>query len=189
MTKTIRIVTPLIITLVIVMLGSLSLEMAQAQGPNFGSNWTGQYYNNSSPDCNSISGVASYAEIVSEINFSWGTSSPNVNTQSDCFSATWQGLQNFATGGTYRFTALADDGVRVFIDGTVVIDNFTNNGTTVFNSADVNITAGTRDIVVQYTEFSGNAAIQFYWEAVDISTPGPTATPTATGLPPIPRAH
>jgi uncharacterized protein YraI len=131
-------------------------------------------------------GSGAYAEIVAEINFSWGAASPNVLTNSDCFSAKWQGLQNFPTSGTYRFTAIADDGVRVIIDGTIIIDNLTNNNALVLNSADVAVSSGTRDIIVQYVEYSGNAAIQFFWEPVNVATSGPTSTPTATGLPPIP---
>lgn len=186
MTKTIRIITPLLIIIVIGVLGSLSLDVTEAQGPNFGANWTGQYYNNTSPNCNVQAGAAVFAEVVPQINFSWGTAAPNINTNADCFSAQWQGLQNFPAGGTYRFTAIADDGVRVTIDGTPVIDNLNSTGTLVLNTADVNITAGTRDIVVQYVDYTGNAAIQFFWEAVNAGTAGPTGTPTATGLPPIP---
>jgi uncharacterized protein YraI len=174
------------IILTTLLLGSLSFEIAQAQGPNFGSNWQGQYYNNTSPNCNVPSGNPTIAEIVPQINFSWGSGSPNVLTNMDCFSAKWQGLQNFPADGTYRFTAIADDGVRVFVDGTLVIDNLLNTGTLVRNSADVNITAGTRDVLVEYVEFSGNAAIQFFWEAANVSTSGPTGTPTVTSLPPIP---
>lgn len=190
MKRTFPILIPMVTLLAILLLGSFSLVMSQTPAaiPNasFGSNWQGQYYNNTSPACNTITGSAVFPEIVSQINFSWGTLAPNVLTNADCFMVVWQGLQNFATGGTYRFTAIADDGVRVTIDGTLIIDNLNNTGTLTRNSADVNVTGGTRDIIVQYAEYSGNAAIQFFWEPVDVSTPGPTATATVTGLPAIP---
>ena len=190
MRKSLRIFLPLLILSSIVLLGSFSLVLSQTPAPlpnaNFGSGWQGQYYNNTTPSCNVVGGTAVYAEIVSQLNFSWGTLNPNPLTNADCFAAKWQGLQSFDTGGTYRFTAVADDGVRVTIDGTMIIDNLNNTGTLAINTADVNVTAGTRDIIVEYVDYSGNAAIQFFWEPVDVSTPGPTGTPTATGLPPIP---
>ena len=46
------------------------------------------------------------------INFNWGSGSPGDTVPSDNFSARWTRNPNFA-GGTYRFVARMDDGMRV----------------------------------------------------------------------------
>src|SRR5687768_10055089 len=95
---------------------------AQAQ---MGTSWTAQYFPNTT-----MSGSPSVAQIESAINFSFGTGKPPATNfissfPSDNFSIRFQSLVNFAVGGVYRFTALADDGIRVKIDGTTIIDSFT----------------------------------------------------------------
>jgi hypothetical protein len=153
---------------------------------SFGSNWTASYFPNTT-----LSGNPSIAQVESQINFVFSTGKPPATAAiatfpSDNFSIRFQSLANFPASGVYRFTALADDGIRVRIDGTTIIDNFVQTGTSTSRTADVNITAGNRDIVVEYVEFTGNALVQFSWTPVSVGTAGPTPTATNTGLPPIP---
>lgn len=161
-----------------------TVSVVEAQ--TFGTGWIGEYFTN-----NGLGGSPAIAVIDAAINFNWGQTAPipastGIIIPSDNFSVRWTSLETFATPGTYRFTVSADDGVRVIIDGSVVIDNFVQTGTLTLRTADVNITAGIREIVVEYVEFTGNAAIQFFWEPFDVGTAGPTATPPNTALPPIP---
>lgn len=154
---------------------------------DFGSTWTGTYFNTTD-----FTGNPVFTRIDSQINFNYGTGSPVpgfVNT--DNFSIRWQGLQNFQQG-TYRFTAVAETGIRVSIDGTVIIDRLTGTGAVQSVTQDVQVTAGTRDVRVEFTAGTGNAAVQFFWQAINAQptgTAGPSPTPTAvppTGLPFIP---
>lgn len=163
---------------------NVGISVVEAQ--SFGSGWVGQYYAN-----NSLSGSPSIAVIDAAINFNWGLTSPippstGVVIPADNFSVRWTSLESFETPGTYRFTVTADDGVRLIIDGTTVIDAFSLTGALTLQTADVNITAGIREIVLEYVEFTDNATVQFFWEPFDIGTEGPTATPPNTALPPIP---
>ena len=48
--------------------------------------------------------------------------------------------------GTFRFTTLSDDGVRLWINGQLLIDNWTNHPSTTNTSAGISLTAG-----VEYT--------------------------------------
>ena len=156
-----------------------SVSVVSAQ--SFGNGWTGQYFSN-----NSLSGSPTLAIIDTTINFNWGANAPNASIPADNFSVRWSSLETFTEAGVYRFSASADDGIRVIIDGTTVIDDFRQTGAFTVRTADVNITAGTRDIVVEYVEFSGNAAVQFFWEPVSVGTAAATSTPANTALPPIP---
>lgn len=184
MAKSARLLLPL--TLFVLLLGAVLLVQPGAvAAQDFGTGWTGAYFNT-----NNLSGTQVLGRLDSQINFNFGAGSPDAAfVNPDNFSVRWQGLQNFAASGTYRFTAVYDDGIRVRIDGTTIIDNFAANGTIRTATADVNITQGTRDIVVEYVDFTGNAAVQFYWQGVNVqaaATAGPSPTPSATGLPSIP---
>lgn len=178
-----RIVLPGFLILLIALLGfsgtNTGISVVEAQ--SFGSGWTGQYFTN-----NSLSGSPAIAIIDTTINFNWGAGAPNAVIPADNFSVRWSSLEDFPATGTYRFTVNSDDGVRVTIDGTVIIDNFVQTNTLTLSQADVMITQGVRDIVVEYREFTGNAAIQFFWEPFNVGTEGPTATPPNTSLPAIP---
>lgn len=161
----------------------LGFSVAFTSAQTFGSNWTGNYYNGTT-----FSG-APITRNDAQINFNFGAGSPFTGTiNADNFSITWTSTQSF-TAGTYRFTAIADDGVRVQIDGQTVIDSLIASGTTQTLTVDVVLTEGTHTLRVDYVEFTGNALVQFYWSAISTgptATVGPTATPTATALPPIP---
>jgi uncharacterized protein YraI len=181
MKRSLRYLLPSVLLLIAVL--GVSVFMASAQ--TFGTNWSGSYYNNTT-----FSGAPVITRIDSQINFNFGTNSPvpgfinNTN-----YSISWSGVQVFAAG-TYRFTAVADDGVRVRIDGTTVIDRLTPTGALQTVSVDVVLTEGSHTINVDFVQNTGNAVIQFYWTtaapAGPTATTGPTLTPSNTGLPPIP---
>jgi hypothetical protein len=107
----------------------------------------------------------------------------------DNFSVDWTRTVNFPIAGTYIFTAVVDDGVRMYIDGsaTPVFDNFGSSGSrTIVGSATLN--AGSHAIEVQYVERTGQAKIQLSWaREAEPPTSTPTNTPeTPTTEPPTP---
>lgn len=71
--------------------------------------------------------------------------------------------------GTYRFHAVTDDGVRVLVDGQILIDEW-RDGTRREVIVDRLISAGSHDIRVDYYESQGGAMINVWWER--IQTPG-----------------
>ncbi len=61
--------------------------------------------------------------------------------------------------GTWRFTTLSDDGVRVLVDGVVVIDNWTWHGPT-RDSGTVEVSPGREvEVVVEHFEIDGLATL------------------------------
>lgn len=107
-----------------------------------------------------------------EIDFDWGSNAPAVGVPVDNFSVRWSRKVTFDTG-TYRFNIKADDGVRVYVDGQRVINEWHDSGGDTYR-ADLNL-SGTRRIVVEYYERGGKALVHFWWVR-----PSPTPTPTAT---------
>jgi uncharacterized protein YraI len=167
---------------------ALGHSPAQAQGIT-GSNWEGYYWANPT-----FSGSPALFRIDPAILFNWGTGSPAPGIiPNDNFSVRWYNRIAFAAG-TYRFRAGADDGIRVAINGNVVIDRFTPavGGFTV-NTADVVLGAGTYEIIVDYYEGVGEAGVLFDWTVIaggDGGVPGggvisPTAPAAPTNVPAV----
>ncbi|MFO7323860.1 MAG: PA14 domain-containing protein [Chloroflexota bacterium] len=135
-------------------LAVLPAEPARAE---FGTNWTVEFFNNtnlSGPPVLTQSGLPG-------VNFDWGTGSPAPGVNSDGFSARFSSVQAFA-GGTYDFVVTSDDGVRLLIDGQIVLDRFYARPVTTDRFTHV-LTPGNHSLVVEYFEESDQAQIQVQW--------------------------
>jgi hypothetical protein len=120
-------------------------------------NWLAQYWNNTS-----LSGHPTLTRVDPAINFDWGGGSPHPDIiDPDEFSARWSRSIYFETG-TYQFTTQSDDGIRVYIDGDLIIDNWTEHALQT-NTAEVTLAAGTHSVVVEYFEQKGLAVAKLTW--------------------------
>jgi hypothetical protein len=145
--------------------------------------WKGAYYRG-------MSLAGSPLVVVSEraVDFNWGSGAPFDGFPVDEFSARWTRVADLSAG-VYRFSASADDGVRVTVDGAKVIDRWRDGSVETF-AGDVPLAAGTHAITVEYYEHTGQAMIRVWWEllpntptATSMPSPTATATPVATLIP------
>jgi len=76
--------------------------------------------------------------------------------------------------GTYDFSALSDDGVRVSVDGTRVIDSWIRQSATETRTGSVTLTEGQHVVVVEYFQRYGGAKLALSYEkrGVDVVAPG-----------------
>jgi glucose/arabinose dehydrogenase len=91
----------------------------------------------------------------SAIDFDWGFGSPDPAAPADGFSVRWTKTDSYAAG-TYRVVATADDGIRVFIDGAVVLDGWSDHPPTTYTT-DLALAAGNHTVVVEYYDSGGGA--------------------------------
>ena len=144
----------------------LATQPAQAQS----SAWTATYWNN-----RDLSGNPVLQRTELTITQDWGTGSPDEVVNRDNFSARWERTVDVAAG-TYRFTITADDGVRLYVDGVNVIDDFSEGGAGAL-SADVFLSQGQHTIRVDYFEALGLASIDYNRTLLFADATAPTATP------------
>ena len=103
-------------------------------------------------------------ELVREedgINYLWNTNAPAGFAKSDNYSVRWSG--NFEmVSGDYAFSATADDGVRVWVDGSVIVNEWKNQGSTTYTK-NVVLDEGVHNIVFEYYEANGGAVASLNW--------------------------
>ena len=123
------------------------------QGP-----WTGTYYL-LNKKFNLSTQITS--RVDQEINFDWGTGSPDSRVPANSFGVKWTGTFNFPTAGNYEFKAITDDGMRIYIDGVKVLDKWwTQVGNYTFTRS---LSAGKHSVQVHYFENTGYAKASVSW--------------------------
>ncbi|MEI6605640.1 MAG: DUF6288 domain-containing protein, partial [Verrucomicrobiota bacterium] len=99
-----------------------------------------------------------------QVNFDWGSGSPDPTIGPDTFSVRWSGMLLVPETGTYTFSTLNSDGVRLYIDGNLVIDDYVDQSTNWIDSTPVNLTAGQLvDLQMEYYENTGSAVAKLKW--------------------------
>lgn len=133
-----------------------------------GKGWRAMYWFN-----RTLSSSFAIVENVELIDFDWGSGFPALGISSDLFSARWHRKAAFDPG-KYRLFAQADDGVRVYVDDLLVLDEWHDSGGDIIYTADV-ILDGDHIIRVEYFERRGNAKIEFWWELIELQNDPPVA--------------
>jgi hypothetical protein len=103
-------------------------------------------------------------EGTGSLAFDWGAGGPGCAVPPDGFSARFTRTLSFAAG-TQRFTVRSDDGVRVWVDGTLLLDKWLVQAPTTY-SFDVTLTAGSHTVKAEYFESTGSALLQLSWQPV-----------------------
>ena len=113
----------------------------------------------------------------SKVFFNWAASNPGWNLPNDGFSVRWSGLIQGRFKEAYTFKVLTTDGVRVYVDGNLIIDQAGYNGalTTFTGTANLDPTVKST-IRVELTEVSGTSQIELRWSSA--STPEVPIPPT-----------
>lgn len=108
---------------------------------------------------------ASKARTDATVNFDWGTGSPDGTIGADSFSARWEGEVQAMEAGTYQFQTHSDDGVRLWVNGAQVINNWSDHGPTYDTSGNVTLSAGQKvSIRMEFYENSGGATAKLLWK-------------------------
>ena len=157
----------------------VTVTVNPAPGGGAGTGLRGQYYNDLSTGGRFR--TLALTRTDASVNFNWEYSAPAPGVQSDNFSVRWTGQILVPTTGTYRFATTSDDGVRLWVNGQRIINNWTAHSPTVNSSTGIALTAGVRyNIRLDYYEQGGGAQIQLRW-----TPPGQAETviPTAQLFP------
>jgi beta-glucosidase len=122
----------------------------------------GEYFDN-----RELRGTPVVRREESQINFDWGRGRPAPELGEDNFSVRWTGKLVPKESGTYQLGTTADDGVRLYLDGKLLIDAWTNAQPysppkTLLK--EVKLERGRAyDVRLEYYEAVGTAVAKFVW--------------------------
>ncbi|SDD73945.1 type IV pilus assembly protein PilY1 [Variovorax sp. CF079] len=118
----------------------------------------GEYYNNTA-----LSGSPTRTVAADSADHIWGSAKPFSDINADNFAARYTGTFVAQETGTYTFRTISDDGVRLYVNDVLIINNWTNHSTTT-NDATVTLTKGSSFTVkLEYFDSGADAVIQLQW--------------------------
>jgi RHS repeat-associated protein len=114
------------------------------------------------PSLPSLSDPAFLQRVDPQVNFEWSSKGPLSADDWDSWIAEWSGFVTVPSAGSYCFGTKADDGTRVWVGGTLVLDNWVDQPAADKQcSTSVAFAAGeSKSIVVQYYDHRSVASIQ-----------------------------
>ncbi len=150
------------VRLLIFLLFVLALAMpvgAQGPGPQHSDpTWRAAYWNTMD-----LAGTPVLERAETNIWYEWGTASPAAGVvNADMFSARWTRYID-VTPGTYQFTFTSDDGMRVWVDGDLILNEWYDHpAKTVV--VEKYLSSGHHLVKVEYYENGGVATAKVAWQ-------------------------
>jgi hypothetical protein len=126
--------------------------------------WRGEYYDNIN-----LGGEPVLSRDDPALDFNWSSASPGPNLPADNFSARWTRPVEFTEEGDYRFLADVDDGVKLYLDGWLIIDEWNTNPYVLHSGVFADIKPGVHTLMVEYFEAAGDAHIKVWFEKTIVS--------------------
>ncbi len=99
------------------------------------------------------------------VDYDWGNGAPFNGINTDYFSVRWTGSVQPAYSEVYTFYTLSDDGIRLWVNGVQIIDNWSDHAP-VEDNGTITLQAGVKyDIRLEYYEKTGGAVSRLYWSS------------------------
>jgi len=103
--------------------------------------------------------------IDPQIDFPWGGNTADDKVGASNFSVRWSGDVSAQFTETYSFYTITDDGIRVWVNNKLIIENWTNHGDTE-DTGNIDLVAGkTYSIEMEYFQAGGGSIMQLGWES------------------------
>ncbi|MFZ5513102.1 MAG: DUF6701 domain-containing protein, partial [Pseudomonadota bacterium] len=123
-----------------------------------------------------------------QVDFSWDTTVPDILPRGDDFSIRWEGYLIPSRTGNHVFRTYSDDGIRLWVNGTKILDAWNDHSPRYDNSSVVSLNAGEAvPIVLEHYERGGRAFARLYWDEPD-GTAGNYSLIPSSALRPCPPA-
>ncbi len=134
--------------------GGALLEFGLKKVPVVPISFNAEYFDNVA-----LTGTPKLTRSEQNLNFNWGSGSPDSLIPNDNFSARWTKTQSFVAG-IYTFTLKSDDGIRFYVDNQLIVDDWSDHATRTYTPT-VNLTAGNHVLKIEYYEKGGQAVAIF----------------------------
>src|SRR5262245_13960407 len=113
--------------------------------------------------------VTAARDTLPDINFCAGWRGGGFGLSADNISVEWTRPVHFEAG-SYRFSVTADEGVRLWIDGTLRVNQWSNQTLTTYTTS-VTLPVGYTDLRVQANDSNGPMVVRLTWEQCRATVP------------------
>jgi uncharacterized repeat protein (TIGR03806 family) len=128
-----------------------------------GAGLTGEYYANAI-SANPFSGPPALVETDAMINFNWGSNGPAAMVGATNFTVHWTGCVQPQFSETYTFSTTAEDGVRLYVNGQLVINDWTNATVPATRTGSIALVAQQLyNLELDYYEGADEASVSLSW--------------------------
>jgi hypothetical protein len=150
-----------------------------------GTGLKGEYYDN--PDFTNLK----VTRVDPEVKFEWNGGEAAPGVAAETFSARWTGQIQAKSSETWTFYTNSDDGVRLWVNGKKLVDNWTDHAPTV-DSGTIDLKAGEKvDLKLEFFQGGGPCCIILMWSSESQEQeviPRTQLYPPAGGAAPVPAA-
>lgn len=127
---------------------------------------TGSYYSGYTNSNSAFpTSTPTLTRVDSDVAFNWGGGSPGTGVGNDDFAVVWQGTVQAPVTGSITFSTYTDDGVRLWVDGQLLIDDWRDKSPNRVTAPSISLTAGQHYAIrMEYYENGGGAVAQLEWQ-------------------------
>ena len=100
------------------------------------------------------------------VNFNWSSTGPDPSIGQTNFAVLWSGSVQPQFNETYTLTTIADDGVRLWVNGQLLVDDWNMHSSLTTNSGSITLAAQQLyNIQLDYFQNTNNAVVQLLWSS------------------------
>jgi beta-glucosidase len=119
-----------------------------------------QYFDNIA-----LEGTPRFVRRDDRVDFAWTLASPGPGLSRDWYSVRWLGSLLVPEGGARRLGVQGTDGFRLFLDDSLIIDDWQKRSAGT-HLAEVSLSGGSTHVVrLEFFETTGNAHVRLVWDA------------------------
>jgi len=150
--------------------GAVSSALASASFMNTaaagsGTGLTGAYYANHT-SANPFTGAPALVQTNATVNFNWGATGPSPLVGGTNFTVRWTGTVQAQFNEPYTFYTVANDGVRLYLNGQLLINDWVDQTATTTNHASLALAAQQlHNIELDYYQKTNNASVALWWSS------------------------
>ncbi|MCI0708828.1 MAG: PA14 domain-containing protein [Chloroflexi bacterium] len=149
----------ILIILILALIGGFFIEPLDSRSNLETASWFATYFSNTE-----LEGDPALQRYERALSYNWSQDAP-LGVPPDQFSARWVGRFEFEEG-LWRFLAGADDGVRLWVDELLVIDQWEPSNQFINYSTDIQLEEGEHTIQVEYYDNAGLAGVTVNWHLI-----------------------
>ena len=132
--------------------------------PGNGTGLLGAYYTTHFPSNAFISATGpTLSRVDPSVDFDFGAGSPSPSVSTNNYTTRWTGQVQALGDDTYTFSTISDDGVRLWVNGQILVDNWTAHAP-VTNSGSIALSGSQKyNLQLEYFEATGGSVAKLWW--------------------------